>query len=150
MSFNLSFSHPLKVLYYQNYTFYSCPKELVEIANLTVIDCLSNTSTSTVATSVIPSQLMKELYRCNEITTSFIPVSGFDSYGFVGNQTDLILRWLPFSCNGSPNPTGLVSGGIVETAIIMLWSLPIILGPLICFSCCVHFTKEVRLGDGEN
>lgn len=109
MRFNLSISYPLEVLNYQNYTFYSCPKELVEMANLTVIDCLSNTSTATVATRVIPSPVMKELYRCNEIMTSFVPVSGFDSYGFVGNPTDFILRWLPFSCNGcpNPNPTGV-------------------------------------------
>ncbi|KZV21902.1 hypothetical protein F511_05592 [Dorcoceras hygrometricum] len=148
MSFNLSSSFPSEVSYYQNYTFYSCPKELVEIANLTFIGCLSNSSTATVATSVIGSRAMKELYRCNEITTSLIPVSVSDSYGFVGNQTEFVLTWFPFSCNGCPNSTGLVPPDILAAAFIILWMLPIILAPLICISCCVHFIKEVRLGEG--
>lgn len=105
MSLNLSSLNPLVALYNLNYTFYSCPSDLIGLSNLTAIDCLSNSSTATVATHTVSSEVMKKLYRCNEIVTSSIPVPRMDPHDFIGNQSDFFLEWIVPYCENCPYKT---------------------------------------------
>ncbi|KAG8391940.1 hypothetical protein BUALT_Bualt01G0239200 [Buddleja alternifolia] len=150
MTLNLSSLDPFMVTYsYRNYTFYSCPSELIRASSLiTSIDCLSNSSTSMVATSTISSQEMEIVYKCNEIITSLIPIPGLDLHDdFIGNQTDFFLQWFAPPCKNCHRGTRLVSDGVLEAATIMLYLVVMIMPPLICLGCCTHFVivlwKEV-------
>lgn len=102
MSFNFSFWDSLFPVNYENYTFYNCPSDLIALSNFTVIDCLSNASVATVGTRSVSGQVMKKLYRCDEIATSLVPVSLLDPDDFIGNQNDFILRWFAPWCEYCP------------------------------------------------
>ncbi|PIN02165.1 hypothetical protein CDL12_25322 [Handroanthus impetiginosus] len=71
LSLNLLLS-PFVAAYYKNFTFLSCPSELVR-TRLTTIDCLSNSTTSVVATSSM--NLARALNNCSTIVSLQIPVS---------------------------------------------------------------------------
>ncbi|KAL0426117.1 UNVERIFIED_CONTAM: putative RING-H2 finger protein ATL21C [Sesamum radiatum] len=144
MTLNLSSSDNLLAFYRQNYTFYSCPSELIELSNLTSIDCLSNSSTATVATHTISRRVMEDLYRCSEIVTSSVPVSELDPYGFIGNSNDFILEWVAPPCKICPRATGLVPENIVAAAFILISCVAVIMPPVVCIACCMHLTKIIR------
>ncbi|KAL8494921.1 hypothetical protein ACS0TY_019187 [Phlomoides rotata] len=120
MSLNLLYSLPLYSIFDLNYTFYSCPSELAALANLAAIDCLSNSSTTTVATHTVSGEVMTKLYRCNEIVTSSVPV-GRNPPDFITNQTDLLLRWFENDCENCPHKaTGLVPDYTVDLAYAVI------------------------------
>ncbi|KAL0379399.1 UNVERIFIED_CONTAM: putative RING-H2 finger protein ATL21C [Sesamum angustifolium] len=144
MTLNLSSSDNLLAFYRQNYTFYSCPSELIELSNLTSIDCLSNSSTATVATHTISRRVMEDLYRCSEIVTSSVPVSELDPYSFIGNSNDFILEWVAPPCKICPGATGLVPENIVAAAFILISCVAVIMPPVVCIACCIHLTKIIR------
>ncbi|KAL0426116.1 UNVERIFIED_CONTAM: putative RING-H2 finger protein ATL21C [Sesamum radiatum] len=98
MNFSLSFS-PFVAVTYQNYTFISCPPESPH--NSTVISCLSNSTASVLATSLMSkTEEILELKGCNVIVTLQIPVSSPDQYEYNGFDDDLLLAWDAPSCNG--------------------------------------------------
>ncbi|KAL2478688.1 RING-H2 finger protein ATL22 [Forsythia ovata] len=76
LSLNLSLS-PFRAVSYQNYTFLSCPRNLATSLT-TAIDCLSNSTTSILATKY-QSEVMR-LYMCKKIVTLPIPVSSQYEY----------------------------------------------------------------------
>lgn len=95
LNLNLS-SSLLGAIEYQEYTFYSCPQDLLE-SDFTVIDCLSNSTSATVATSFASRELMEGEYMCKLMFTSSIPVSPsqLDPWGSFSN---LQLVWNDLSC----------------------------------------------------
>ncbi|KAL0379400.1 UNVERIFIED_CONTAM: putative RING-H2 finger protein ATL21A [Sesamum angustifolium] len=98
MNFSLSFS-PFVAVTYQNCTFISCPPESPH--NSTVISCLSNSTASVLATSLMSkTEEILELKGCNVIVTLQIPVSSPDQYEYNGFDDDLLLAWDAPSCNG--------------------------------------------------
>ncbi|KAK4483530.1 hypothetical protein RD792_010727 [Penstemon davidsonii] len=72
MSLNLS-SSPFTFTYSQNFTFLSCPIDLVMKSRLTTIDCLGNSTASVVATSSMDH--VKAMNMCSTIVSMPIPVS---------------------------------------------------------------------------
>uniref|UniRef100_A0A7N0RAS7 RING-type E3 ubiquitin transferase n=1 Tax=Kalanchoe fedtschenkoi TaxID=63787 RepID=A0A7N0RAS7_KALFE len=88
--------------YYRNYTFLSCPTDLVR-SRYTTIDCLSNSTTSVLAT-VSPSLLAKSVSNsCTIITSVPIPIS-YDQNGFASDLSkDFRLTW---SISGCETRTG--------------------------------------------
>ncbi|KAL0426118.1 UNVERIFIED_CONTAM: putative RING-H2 finger protein ATL21A [Sesamum radiatum] len=97
LSLNLS-SSPFMAAYYKNFTFLSCPAEIVR-NQLTTIHCLSNSTTSVLATSSI--NLAKAMNNCSIIVTLPIPLSQpvQDDQWLSSNLTaDLRLTWDVPSC----------------------------------------------------
>lgn len=93
LEFNITGS-PFSVPYYHNYTFLSCPVELTK-DRFTSIDCLSNSTTSVLATS--SSSLAKKMSdSCEIITTLPVPVRWPVQYddGFSSDLgSELRLKW---------------------------------------------------------
>ncbi|KAL8062884.1 hypothetical protein ABFX02_02G176100 [Erythranthe guttata] len=146
MSLNLSFSYPLMPMYILSYTFYTCPFETIALSNFTVIDCLSNSTVATVATYVISRQVMTEIYMCSEIVRSYVPVLGFRSNDFIGNQTDFILRWVGHPCENCPRKLRgrIVPLSVVELAYVTISLFTVVKPFVICIGCCVHFVRMFR------
>ena len=71
LAFNLTDS-PFTAEYYQNYTFLSCPSETTR-SRFTAIACLSNSTTSVLATSSMT--LARKMSSCRILTTLAVPVS---------------------------------------------------------------------------
>ncbi|XP_020552631.1 putative RING-H2 finger protein ATL21A isoform X2 [Sesamum indicum] len=118
MNFSLSFS-PFVAVAYQNYTFISCPPESPH--NSTVISCLSNSTASVLATSLMSkTEEILELKGCNAIVTLQIPVSSPNQYEYNGFDDDLLLAWDAPSCNGERKA---------------------LLGAFFCIACCLGFTR---------
>ncbi|KAL6506277.1 hypothetical protein OROGR_024458 [Orobanche gracilis] len=139
MSFDLSYTDPLSPFYYQNYTFYTCPSDAAALAKLLAIDCLSNLSTSTIATHTVASEVMTNLYKCNEIVTSFVPV-GRGPPDFITNETGFILGWYANYCDICPyKAPGLVCDDVLFFAYAMVVYFMVLLPIVICTGCCVHF-----------
>ncbi|KAL8499688.1 hypothetical protein ACS0TY_019603 [Phlomoides rotata] len=84
--------YPLEAYLYENYTYYTCPKERITYP-FTEIHCLSNSVNATIATTVTSSKYMKEKYGCTPIVSSMIPVSRWNEYNISGNFGDLQLTW---------------------------------------------------------
>ncbi|KAK2993867.1 hypothetical protein RJ640_003979 [Escallonia rubra] len=92
LDFNLSGS-PFMPSYYQNFTFLSCPSALTR-SRFTPIDCLSNSTHTTLATSSIT--LVASMTMCKIVATLPIPVSWPLQYdeGFSSDLNgDLHLTW---------------------------------------------------------
>ncbi|KAL0428741.1 UNVERIFIED_CONTAM: putative RING-H2 finger protein ATL21A [Sesamum radiatum] len=84
--------------YYKNFTFLSCPTEIVG-NRLTTIHCLSNSTTSVLATSSI--NLVKAMNICSIIVTLPIPLSQpvqDDQWLSSNLNADLRLTWNVPSC----------------------------------------------------
>ncbi|KAH0766412.1 hypothetical protein KY285_002283 [Solanum tuberosum] len=103
MNFSTSFSSssPFKAVAYRNYTFLTCSTNLV-LNRLNVISCLSNSTTSTLATtsSSVASQMIS-LYSCSIINNSSVPASWAFQYqsDFLTDLiTDLVLTWDEPNC----------------------------------------------------
>ncbi|KAF9669069.1 hypothetical protein SADUNF_Sadunf14G0069400 [Salix dunnii] len=99
LQLNLSDS-PFSAVFHQNYTFLSCPTQLV-MSRFTIIDCLSNSTISVLATS--STSLVKALSAwCDVIRTLIIPVSRPAQYneGLSSKLSeDLLLTWLSPDCH---------------------------------------------------
>lgn len=107
LSFNLSGS-PFVAVAYQNYTFLSCPTQFVQ-SRFTTIDCLSNSTTSVLATASmsIANALSK---TCGIIMTLPIPVSWPIQYdeGYSSElQDDLRLTWYSPACGDCEEQGGI-------------------------------------------
>ncbi|KAL2233795.1 UNVERIFIED_CONTAM: putative RING-H2 finger protein ATL21A [Sesamum indicum] len=97
LSLNLS-SSPFMAAYYKNFTFLSCPTEIVR-NQLTTIHCLSNSTTSVLASSSI--NLAKAMNICSIIVTLPIPLSQpvqDDQWLSSNLNADLRLTWNVPSC----------------------------------------------------
>lgn len=92
LNLNLS-STPFQASYYQNYTFLGCPSEFIR-SKFNVIDCLSNSSISILATSSIG--LARAMNMCTVVSTLPIPVSSpiqnNDRFSY-DLDSDLLLTW---------------------------------------------------------
>ncbi|KAJ6334655.1 hypothetical protein OIU78_011508 [Salix suchowensis] len=98
LQLNLSGS-PFRGFFHQNYTFLSCPTQLVK-SRFTTINCLSNSTISVLATSSM--NLAQEMSSsCDVISTLTIPVSWPVQYneGFSYDLSeDLLLTWFSPDC----------------------------------------------------
>ncbi|KAH6789297.1 hypothetical protein C2S51_004303 [Perilla frutescens var. frutescens] len=149
MSSNISSFHPGVAAHSLDYTFYSCPPHLISPSKFSAIGCLSNSSSTTVATRTVSSRIMTELYRCKEIATSSMPVAGRHPPDFIGNQNDFVLEWLA-SCESCPyEEQEWVSFHIVSMAAIVVSVAAIIMPAIICIGCCISlittFRKELKV-----
>ena len=99
LQLNLSGS-PFLGFFHQNYTFLSCPTQLVK-SRFTTINCLSNSTISVLATSSL--NLVNEMSSsCDVISTLKIPVSWPVKYneGFTSDLSEnLLLTWFSPDCN---------------------------------------------------
>ncbi|KAG8391939.1 hypothetical protein BUALT_Bualt01G0239100 [Buddleja alternifolia] len=139
---NLSLStSPFVAVAYQNYTFFSCKHESLILRNYSVIDCLSNSTTYVLATSLQSrrNEIMK-LKGCNVIVNMKIAVSSLDQYENNGFEGDLQLAWNDQNCYGDCKGK---SQSISVVSIILLCCITIaiaILCTLFCTGCCLRFT----------
>ncbi|KAG8363258.1 hypothetical protein BUALT_Bualt19G0003500 [Buddleja alternifolia] len=123
MNLNLS-SSPFKAIFYENYTFYTCPVTADVIYNyVSRIDCLSNaTNSSVVSTSMLPPDFMLES-GCEVIGSWLLPVLVPGQFEFNGSDGDLYLTWnftrcrvcqdeidLPPDTDGPDNPWAKFAG----------------------------------------
>ncbi|TXG63025.1 hypothetical protein EZV62_010019 [Acer yangbiense] len=106
-SFNLSGS-PFLVSFYHNYTFLSCPAQLTK-SRYAAIDCLSNSTTSVLAT--ISMSLVNSMTpSCQIISTLPVPVSWPVQYdeGFSNDlNNDLRLTWYAPDCSDCESSGGV-------------------------------------------
>ncbi|KAK3026598.1 hypothetical protein RJ639_041618, partial [Escallonia herrerae] len=107
LDFNLSGS-PFTPSYYQNFTFLSCPSAFTR-SRFTPIDCLSNSTHATLATSS-PTLVVASMTMCKIVATLPIPVSwplqyddGFSSY----LNSDLHLTWDVPNCEDCETNGGM-------------------------------------------
>ncbi|CAN4108425.1 unnamed protein product [Withania somnifera] len=100
IDFNTS-SSPFKAVAYRTYTFLTCSANSV-LSRLNVISCLSNSTTSILATSSVSvANQMTILYSCNIINTSSVPASWafqYQSDFLTDLNTDLVLAWDEPNC----------------------------------------------------
>ncbi|KAJ7007830.1 RING-H2 finger protein ATL21A [Populus alba x Populus x berolinensis] len=99
LQLNLSGS-PFLGFFHQNYTFLSCPTQLVK-SRFTTINCLSNSTISVLATSSM-SLVNAMSSSCEVISTLKIPVSQPVQYneGFTSDLSeDLLLTWFSPDCS---------------------------------------------------
>ncbi|CAK7348721.1 unnamed protein product [Dovyalis caffra] len=98
LQLNLS-SSPFAAVFHQNYTFLSCPTQLVKY-RFAIIECLSNSTVSVLATS--STSLVKAMSSsCDVISALPIPVSWPVQYneGFSSELSgDLLLTWFSPDC----------------------------------------------------
>ncbi|KAK4339389.1 hypothetical protein RND71_040851 [Anisodus tanguticus] len=94
-------SSPFKAVSYLNYTLLTCSANTV-LSRLNVIGCLSNSTTSILATSSMSlASQMTSLYNCSIINNSSIPVSWafqYESDFLTDLNTDLVLTWDEPNC----------------------------------------------------
>ncbi|CAN4111450.1 unnamed protein product [Withania somnifera] len=94
-------SSPFKAVAYRKYTFLTCSTNSV-LSQLNVISCLSNSTTSVLATSSVSvANQMTILYSCSIINTSSVPASWafqYQSDFLTDLNTDLVLTWNEPNC----------------------------------------------------
>ncbi|KAK6138526.1 hypothetical protein DH2020_027729 [Rehmannia glutinosa] len=91
-----SFYHLMAVDSYKNYTFFSCRREVIIGMNFTTtINCLSNSTFSTLATSSLLGAEEMRSSGCNMVASVMIPVSSTlkDEYYINGFGEDLVFKW---------------------------------------------------------
>ncbi|XP_022899269.1 putative RING-H2 finger protein ATL21A [Olea europaea var. sylvestris] len=141
LNLNLS-SSLLGAIEYQEYTFYSCPQDLLE-SDFTVIDCLSNSTSATVATSFASRELMEGEYMCKLMFTSSIPVSPsqLDPWGSFSN---LQLVWNDLSCKDCEGTDG--SRSKLSKFLALAISMPgiVIISTFCCLASCMQLFNLVR------
>ncbi|KAM3282509.1 hypothetical protein P3S67_026154 [Capsicum chacoense] len=90
-----------KAVFYQNYTFLACSTDLVR-SQFSVIDCMSNSTISTLATSSSShASAMVSLYNCNVTHTLPFPLSRTPEYEVAFSRdlnNDLVLTWDEPNC----------------------------------------------------
>ncbi|XP_009605364.1 putative RING-H2 finger protein ATL21A [Nicotiana tomentosiformis] len=101
VDFQSSSSSPFKAVFYRNYTFLACSTDLIK-SQFNVIGCLSNSTTSTLATSSRSfAKEMTSLYNCSVNSTLSLPVSWTSEYESVFStdlNLDLVLTWNEPNC----------------------------------------------------
>ncbi|XP_075475477.1 putative RING-H2 finger protein ATL21A isoform X1 [Primulina tabacum] len=138
VNFSLSKS-PFYAVIYQNYTFFSCPTELVGSRNLTSISCLSNSTASVYATS----SLVTNLTGCSVIVSSQIPVSKIDQFEHEGFNGDLHLGWSVPLCDEdckAKTQRRTVLSIIIGLLVASSFSA---LSVLFCVGCCLRFAGMI-------
>ncbi|KAK1558824.1 hypothetical protein Q3G72_007117 [Acer saccharum] len=152
-SFNLSGS-PFFVSFYHNYTFLSCPAQLTK-SRYAAIDCLSNSTTSVLAT--ISMSLVNSMTpSCQIISTLPVPVSWPVQYdeGFSNDlNNDLRLTWSApdcTDCESSGGECGFKSSNSQEIGCFYNSKLALAfiagIGLCACFmdSSRPRFTRQLR------
>ncbi|KAL9430324.1 hypothetical protein AB3S75_025666 [Citrus x aurantiifolia] len=167
-SFNLSGSPFVATFVYHNYTFLSCPAQLTK-SRFTTIDCLSNSTTSVLASSSV-SFVNSMISSCQIISTLTVPISRpvhYDEGFIIDLNSDLPLTWsLPecidceargqicgfksrnsqeIGCFNNPKPGGS-NGGL---QVFRILALSIAIPALICAAAigiCACCTDRSRLG----
>ncbi|XP_057462222.1 putative RING-H2 finger protein ATL21A [Actinidia eriantha] len=98
---------PFTGAYFLNYTFLICPSELTR-SRFTVIDCMSNSTNTTLATSSV--SLASAMTMCRVLVTRPIPVSSLRQYdtGFSSQLNgDLRLTWNVPNCEDCEEQGGM-------------------------------------------
>ncbi|KAI3444419.1 hypothetical protein Pfo_001084 [Paulownia fortunei] len=85
--------YPLEAFRYENYTYYTCPRNRVRY-QFSEIPCLSNSTNATIATT----GFMEEIYGCKPIVGSLIPVLPTREHYYSGTFGDLQLTWNVSGC----------------------------------------------------
>ncbi|GFY97458.1 hypothetical protein Acr_11g0017640 [Actinidia rufa] len=101
------FGTPFTGAYFLNYTFLICPSELTR-SRFTVIDCMSNSTNTTLATSSV--SLAAAMTMCRVLVTRPIPVSSLRQYdtGFSSQLNgDLRLTWNVPNCEDCEEQGGM-------------------------------------------
>ncbi|WMV11564.1 hypothetical protein MTR67_004949 [Solanum verrucosum] len=126
-NFQLPSSSVLKPVYYRNYTFLTCSTDLV-MSRFSVIDCMSNSTISTLATSSTNlANQMKTLYNCIVDNTMSIPVSWTPLYEAVFSSdlnNDLVLTWDEPNCQECEVEGELCGFKNVTTGEIQCFDVP--------------------------
>ncbi|XVE77274.1 hypothetical protein DITRI_Ditri13aG0049100 [Diplodiscus trichospermus] len=107
LNFNLSGS-PFLAPFHQNYTFLSCPTQVTR-SPFTTIDCLSNSTTSVLATSSM-SLANSMATSCQIITTLPVPVSWpgqYDEAFSADLNDDIQLTWSAPQCGDCEEKGGI-------------------------------------------
>ncbi|KAL2511290.1 putative RING-H2 finger protein ATL21A [Abeliophyllum distichum] len=143
LNLNLS-SSPLRAIEYQKYTFYSCQPELLG-SEFKIIDCLSNSTSATVATSFEPPELMEGVYKCKTVFTSTIPVSWLGQLDYWGTDSNLHLAWNDLICNDCEEGTDGSRSKLSKVIAIAL-SIPgiLIMSTFCCLASCVQLFRIVK------
>ncbi|KAJ8573131.1 hypothetical protein K7X08_009642 [Anisodus acutangulus] len=101
IDFQLPPSSTFKAVFYRNYTFLTCSTNLIT-SHFSVIDCMSNSTISTLATSSMTlASSMKSLYNCSVNSTMPLPVSWTPQFEVVFStdlNNDLVLTWDEPNC----------------------------------------------------
>ncbi|KAK6161768.1 hypothetical protein DH2020_005149 [Rehmannia glutinosa] len=121
MNSNLSTFYPLKAVDgYKNYTFFSCPREVIVRSNFTTtVDCLSNSTYSTLATSLLLGVEEMRSLGCNNVANVMIPVSSAVQDGYYNVfGGDLVFTWDANVCG----KTKCRSAG-PKVKVILFWFL---------------------------
>ncbi|KAL2536341.1 putative RING-H2 finger protein ATL21A [Forsythia ovata] len=141
LNLNLS-SSPLRAIEYQNYTFYSCQPELLG-SEFKIIDCLSNSTSATVATSFAPPELMEGVHKCKTVFTSTIPVSWLGQLDYWGTDSNLLLAWNDLICNDCEEDG---SQSKLSKLIAIAISMPgiLIMSTFCCLASCMQLFRMVK------
>ncbi|KAM7476524.1 hypothetical protein LguiB_023767 [Lonicera macranthoides] len=129
---------PFEVALYKNFTFIVCPSEIVQ--SLTVIDCLSNSTNSTLTTTSV-NIARSMTYACQEIFTARIPVSfpgQYEEAFFADLGEDLVLKWsVPDceECEANGGTCGYKNGRMRGLSIFKIIALSIALPAITCSFC---------------
>lgn len=88
---------PFQADFYDNYTFLSCPTDFID-ARFDVIDCLSNSTTTVIATSL--TDFTADVSRaCQLIRTVAVPFSLSENNSFTSRlRQDVLLSWFVPDC----------------------------------------------------
>ncbi|XP_049351528.1 putative RING-H2 finger protein ATL21A [Solanum verrucosum] len=158
-----------KSVSYRNYTFLTCSTDLVK-SRFSVIDCMSNSTISTLATSSISlANQMKLLYNCSVERTVSIPVSWTpenDAVFSTDLNNDLVLTWDEPNCKeceskrnfcGFKNATtgeiqcfdAYGSGNADRIKIFRIIALALVIPAILCSMCvafyiCYDQRREIR------
>ncbi|KAK9279358.1 hypothetical protein L1049_013037 [Liquidambar formosana] len=95
--------------YYQDYTFLSCPTQLIK-SRFTPIDCLSNSTTSVLASSSMSFVKSMSSRSCNVIASLPIPISWpVQNEGGLSSDlgNDLVLSWNVPDCRDCESQGGM-------------------------------------------
>lgn len=109
LNLNMSGS-PFESIFQQNYTFLSCPSSFTK-SRFTPIDCLSNSTTSVLATpSISLANRMTDSDSCKIIKTVSIPIPGpvrYEEESSINLDDDLRLMWYVPNCSICESQGGL-------------------------------------------
>lgn len=104
--------YPLKAFRYENYTYYTCPRERIG-NHFNVIDCLSNSTNATIATSRYSTGFMETGFGCRAVVSSMIPVSLMTNYDDSAIFSYLELTWNVSGCSDCEDYSDGKSGEVL-------------------------------------
>ncbi|KAL7121551.1 hypothetical protein ACP275_02G189000 [Erythranthe tilingii] len=138
LSTSLSYS-PFMAVFYQNYTFISCPKGLGS-SDIYIVHCLSNATTDVL---VIKNEAAVAIFpECKKMVTVRVPISSYEHWFPVNFD----LRW-DDSATGAENKRP-VSRIFALAFVISSMVIPVV---IIGISCCICMMRRNNLQDsGSN